>query len=271
MISKLALVIALLVSLSYLIVPVGAHGSADTITVFRCMSVPLVDGAWGLAEWDDAEQKTMLVSQGSGAAFFRMKTCQNPLDINKWFVYGIIDFVSDPTLTASADERADIQFDTKHDGGTTPQPDDYWFHMDGASTGPGYVARGTGSGWATDTSRWLWGVEYAWGQELGASPNSGSAHHIYEFMIIWNKLTSAAGVSVTEHGLLVVAQQGDDPANILGYPQAGFQQPDQWADASYSMTVIPEFIHPELLAGLVTGLALITILLQQGRRKFRRH
>ncbi|MFQ5999160.1 MAG: hypothetical protein ACE5J6_00145 [Candidatus Bathyarchaeia archaeon] len=98
---------------------------------------PTIDGNWSAGEWADAPQYTMKGPAGE-TSYIRAKHDGSKL-------YVIIDWPWDNTsATLFWHENVWLAFDTLHDGGAAPQPDDYLVHPTTSWTGTGWVGNGTG-------------------------------------------------------------------------------------------------------------------------------
>lgn len=167
-----------------------ADGAAPEILVPPLKTVPLVDDCvWNVSsgEWDDAPEYE--ISNGVNVSYVRMKH-------NSTHLFVMIDSPWDTKRAKWFEsETTWLAFDTGHDHGLVPQPDDYLFDTEYSSTGEthghGVAWRGNGTAgteWApisyihTDAG-YLAESTSGWHHTLVPSPHSATPHRFEELRI----------------------------------------------------------------------------------------
>lgn len=179
-----------------------AH-SGDTLDV-RYGTRPTIDGLISAGEWDDADTvMTTDLPNGPAILFFK----ENPDTLYM--------AISIPDTTYADFDNATLYFDTLHNAGTAPQPDDI-----GCATHRGGMwveFYGTGAGWNNQTPSGWYGA-------LNTTATGWTA----EFAISYNKLGLEPDVAKT---LGFCAQFGDMGNGTVRWPSsANNSVPNTWAD-----------------------------------------
>jgi PKD repeat protein len=186
-----------------------ASNSNPEIQALPLTMVPTIDGNWTGSEWDDALQYNITGSGGTG--YIRVKYDSN-------YLYVIIDSVWDPAhdpITGSY-EGTYVAFDTSHDDGAAPQPDDYLFFC-GYSTWM--------NAWQGDGTKWtIVTEEFIGEQTLGTSPNNATAHRIDEMRV---PLDYVGSIGSTSGFYVIVRDEGSDPDGFGPLPPTAWVE---WPD-----------------------------------------
>ncbi|MEM2130864.1 MAG: hypothetical protein QXZ70_09730 [Candidatus Bathyarchaeia archaeon] len=251
----LILVLAVLVIYStVLLVTVKGAYPGYTINNYRAITVPTMDGNWSpVDEWADAEEKEL---DGSLTVYFRIKW---KLESGKSFNYVLIDFVNDTTYDAG--DKWSICIDAQHDGGSSPQPDDYEIILTGHSISGIEVFRGNGSGWTKITDYDL-GADFAIVNSLSSSPHLSTQHWVCEIMLnaTYFDLLNNFCVRITAYDASSVASNQCWPG-----PSYDFV-PDDWGETITVFENIPEF-PPAIALMTLMAISLQLVYLFRTRRK----
>ncbi|MCD4768717.1 MAG: T9SS type A sorting domain-containing protein [Bacteroidales bacterium] len=203
--------------LLFVIIPLinYAH-SGDTINV-QPGTIPIIDGTISTGEWSDAAV-VAFIADGTTITCYLKHNGTDTL------------YIAQDAPTLNNGDQAFLWFDTEHNGGTTPQPDDYrisGYYIDF----PGYdgEVQGTGSSWGSWTSPSGW---------ISASTGMGwsTDHGQIEFVIAFNKIGITPGIS-SIIGFMIGF--GDNPASAdyWVWPSGGQDNnPNTWADLIFFNT-----------------------------------
>jgi hypothetical protein len=228
---KLAFMIVLLIALAsvspaVLKATVSAAKPGYTINNYIAINVPTIDGNWTTNEWEDAEEREL---DGSLTVYFRLKY---KLVSGTSYNYVLIDFLNDTTDDSS--DGWSVYIDAHHDGGSTPQSDDYRISLTG-HTFPGlHVYKGNGTGWV-ETTDFNWGPDLAIVNGINPSPHLSTPHWICEFKInaTWCNL-------LNDYTIRVAAYDASGGGNQV-WPDSYGNVPDDWGQTITQFTTIPEF------------------------------
>lgn len=179
-----------------------AH-SGDTLDV-HYGTRPVIDGLISAGEWDDADTViTDNLPDGPAIIYY------------KEFPETLYMAISISDVTYADFDNAALYFDTLHNGGSAPQPDDI-----GCATHRGGMwveFYGNGSGWNNQTPSGWYGAL-----------NTNASGWTIEFAISYNKLGLAMDVPKT---LGFCARIGDQGNGGVGWPSGVDRNvPDTWAD-----------------------------------------
>jgi len=198
----------------------------ETITCGRLENPVTIDGKWtNEHEWVDAFELSIGFAVGSGEAYFKAKHDDDSL-------YALIDFVSD-VESQEADTGA-IIIDSKNNGGSTPQTDDFMLlgRWDSPTQFAKAIGWGTGTAWGSFGGLTS-GFNVACSKDAANNPYSSSSHLIYEFQVPMSQLDP------TGIGIIVFAF--DREVNKGAWPYASHENPSQWNYMKFVTQVIPEF------------------------------
>lgn len=234
----------------------SASASGYNINNYLAMHVPAIEGNWTPAdEWTDAEQKQL---DGSLTAYFRLKwTPANSTAGLPVYNYLLIDFLNDTTDDA-ADEFG-ICIDAHHNGGTSPQTDDYMIKVIGHSFSGFHVYQGNGTGWNEITS-YHWPDDVVVVNDINPSPNLNTPHWIAEFRFnaSWMGLLNNFNIRVAAY----------DASSVAGnnvWPNSVSADPSGWGTTTTNFTQIPEFPVPALVLVLF---AVLTPIIYRFKKAF---
>jgi hypothetical protein len=247
---KLTLAVFLLIALTLLSpallkATVSAAKPGYTINNYIATTVPTIDGNWTTPdEWTDAEEREL---DGSLTVYFSLKY---KLVSGTSYNYVLIDFLNDTT-----DDSSDgwmICIDAHHDGGSTPQTDDYRISLTGHSFSGLHVYKGDGSSWV-ETTDFNWGTDLAIVNGINPSPHLSTPHWICEFKInaTWCDL-------LNDYTIRVAASDASGGGNQV-WPDSTSSVPDDWGQTVTKFEVIPEFSSLLIPLVLMTA-ALIAVL-----------
>ncbi|RKZ31546.1 hypothetical protein DRQ36_01550 [bacterium] len=192
---------------------VGVCGADSGDTVFvNYGTTSTLDGVILPGEWDDASTVTFF---GYGG-----------ITITSYFKHNGVDtlYIAQDVPDLNHGDQALLWFDTAHNGGATPQTDDYrlsGYYIDF----PGFdgEVQGTGSSWGgwIDPSGWI-----SASTGIGWSDDHGQI----EFAISFSKLGISPGVPGAL-GFMVGFGDNPDEADWWRYPSGGgHTNPSSWAD-----------------------------------------
>jgi hypothetical protein len=242
----------LVVSLIFLAFNVGVGHSLPengTINVPYSTNVPTIDGAWtSPVEWQGASENP-ISNQNNMTAYLR-------IEHNGTYLFILIDFISDQTNSSS--DNVWIYFDTKDDGGTLPQTDDYVFDITG-------FRQGTGS--ATGGSQWVYiatpaGAIMAKGfSHLNDPYDNATVHEIYEFRVPCSFL--GAGHFYGFYAVVI----DSSTFTILHWPvaSADSSDPNVWGDIYSATQFVPE-LSPSSTIALFLLITLVAVVLFRRKR-----
>lgn len=220
-----------------------------TINVPYSTNVPTIDGAWTTpTEWQGASEN-MINNGYNWTAYLR-------IEHNGTYLFILIDFTSDQTNSSS--DNAWIYFDTKDDGGTHPQTDDYEFdttgfrQVNGSAAPPQYWVNMTPPAGAVMAK----GFSY-----LNDPYDNTTDHEIYEFRIPCSFLGGghvygfyAAVMDSSTHTILHWPVASSDPSN-----------PSLWGDI-YSGTQFAPELSLSIIIPLLLSITLVTTALRWRKR-----
>jgi hypothetical protein len=228
---------------------------------------PTIDGMWtNFSEWADA-QSIELNNELNETANIRIKH-------NGTYIFVLIDFITD--FTHSTFDQGGICFDTKDNGGSLPEDDDYLFAIL-AGQGPKWVYsyRGTGSG-STPPDAWSLTIFDDVVGQAGFSKDQygeGNDHRIYEWQIPCKHWQAASS-----YGFYLYVYDFHDKTFLEWPVGAGGNwtqiaqsvppfvppSPEQWGTISGDF--VPEF-NPELMfVAFAAYTAIIGTLVRKARR-----
>jgi len=225
-----------------------------SINNYRAITIPIIDGNWTTAdEWTDAEEREL---DGSLTVYFRLKY---KLISGTSFQFILIDFLNDTT-----DDSGDgwmICIDAHHDGGSSPQLDDYRISVSGHGISGLHVYNGTGSGWV-ETTDYNWGTDLVIVNNINPSPHLSTPHWICEFQInaTWLDL-------LNDYTIRVAASDASGGGNQV-WPDSTSSRPDDWGQTITKFEEIPEF--SSLLIPLLPVSATLLIALAYKKKQFLR-
>lgn len=223
---------------------VAAYKPGYEINNYIAITVPTIEGEWTTPdEWTDAEEREL---DGSLTVYFRLKYAWSDSTV---YQYILIDFVND--TTNDAEDEFSVYFDAHHDGGTSPQPDDFKIVLVGHSFSGLHVYQGDGAGW-TETTDFDWPSDLVIVNGINPSPASSTPHWIAEFRVnsTWLDL-------LNNYWLRVAAYDASGGGNQV-WPDSYGGTPDDWGLTITKFTQIPEF--PSLAPLLIMLVALSAIM-----------
>jgi hypothetical protein len=206
--------------------PIALAGTGGNVTCGTSQNPVTIDGKWTTqGEWTDAVDFSLLFVQGSGEVYFKAKHDDH-------YLYALIDFVSDAQIQAQ--DNGDVIFDTKNDGGSATQTDDFLVmgRWNSPSQFVSVKTSGTGSGWGSFQGLTT-GFKVASSNDATNDPYSSSSHVIYEFQIPMSAL-NPSGV-----GIYVAAF--DRAVNIAAWPLGPAEVPSDYGYMEFTNQVVPEF------------------------------
>jgi len=230
---KLALIYALTLCLSFLVIGAGGHNpDYELVAVYG--STPSIDGSISVGEWSDA----------APVSFNNTKVFVKQDGINLY-----IGFNNSETQFHN-DDAVNILIDVDHDGSLTLQSDDVGLGV--YRNGTLIEANVTGGTWTiTEVSGWT------------ATVNSTFDMWQVEFNITYSKISVVAGVEKTI-GVVFVCWRGLEGSspNVFAWPPGYldiYTNPSMWgAITSTGYDWIPEFPSVMILPLLMT-IAMLTV------------
>lgn len=258
--SFLTLLILVTLSLGFIMKTnnVSAYKPGYNIDSYVAMTEPVLDGNWTTAdEWIDAEEREL---DGSMVVYFRLKYAWENSTV---FQYIIIDSPND--TTDDSNDRVSLCFDSQHDGGTAPKPDDYMISVQGHSIADLHVYQGDGVGWSEIFDYDL-GTDLVIVSSLNSSPASSTPHWVTEF-----KINSTWLGLLNGYWLRVAAYDDSGGAGNQVWPESYSGIPDDWGLTTTKFTNIPEYPHVILILKLLIVLGSITFLVKRRLPHLRIH
>lgn len=151
-----------------------------------------------------------------------------------------------------------ICIDAHHDGGTTPQLDDYQISLIGHSISGLQVRKGAGLEW-NETTDFNWGTDLVIVNNISPSPHLSTPHWVCEFQInaTWCDL-------LNDYAIRVSAYDASGGGNQV-WPNSTSGIPDDWGQTITIFGEIPEF------SPLAIPLVLMTTTLSIALAYKRRH
>lgn len=228
---------------------VGRSLSANgTINVPYSTNVPTIDGAWTTpTEWQVASEN-VISNENNWTAYLR-------IEHNGTYLFVLIDFISDQSNSSS--NNAWIYFDTKDDGGTLPQTDDYSFDSTGFRQINGSAAPPQ---WVNITPPA--GAVMAKGfSHLNDPYDNTTDHEIYEFRVPCSFL---GGGHI--YGFYAVVMDSST-YTILHWPVASADpsDPNLWGDIYSGTQFVPELSLSSIIP-LLLSITFVTTVLSRRKR-----
>ena len=233
-----------------------------TIVCYTATQPVTIDGKWtSKSEWNDTGETQLLVADGNGVGYFRVKQ-------DRTWLYVLAESLIDTSAENNAGKAdyAQVLLDTLHDGGNAPMVDDYFFapwYENTSYTGM-HTEKGTGTGWQSADP--VEGMQAKIGLDTGNSPHQPHPHVTVEFRI---------PLSIIRIGTFGFFIRMGDSSNVLTMhfywpgPTMADQSidPSSWGNVSISLGTIPEFSNTLLVVALVILSALAVF--RFGKRRSR--
>jgi parallel beta-helix repeat protein len=175
-------------------------------------TTPSIDGVISPGEWDDADSFMFFNDQGEIRIYFKHD------DSSLYFMSDIVD------STYYWGDDIVIGIDTEHNGGTSPQSDDYQFYIMREVTNS-EIRRGTGSGWESVPVN-------EWAGHVINETSSNATTWIAEISISYAFLNIVDGEQIMG---IELRSYDNDPQDWYNWPADGLEDdPMTWANMQSS-------------------------------------
>jgi len=230
----LPLLVAVLIVSSVASISVG---SRESIICPKLVNAVTIDGKWTSSdEWSDASEFSFEFLKGPSTAYLKLKHNGDAL-------YVLIDYVSD--ISTEAGDSGFVGIDTKNDGGSLPQKDDFLAMMrwnDPKSIFSGIVW-GKGDVKAEELQDWHGlpkEIRSACTLSGGNDPYSTTPHMIYEFRVQKSMFQSA------KIGFMAAAfySQGSSEEKLGVIPFGDVNIVNNWVELEFSDKTLEEMTKP---------------------------
>lgn len=211
-----------------------------------------IDGKWTTTtEWNDAVEIQMLVAEGNGVGYFRVKH-----DATSLYILGesLVDTAVEYNSTAGMGDYMSVFLDTLYNQGKAPQTDDYRFtaYYVSASNTAMKTWKGDGTNWITAST--VQGMQAMVSLDTGNSPHGPHPHVTFEMNIPLSLIpASPFGFFIRLDDSTIWWSESDAAyAMHFFWPNGGTADqtvdPSSWGAMTISGTPIPEFSSSWLIA-----------------------